>query len=600
MPACGQRWPADDNDQSRNVARVERHKLAMKQTGEPDKPDKQDLHVEPVLARRQPDASLALARILVIEDSEDIRYLLTALLQDKYEVLTAAAGNDGLRLAVLEPRPDIILLDVMMPDMDGYEVMRRLGRDVRMVDVPVIFLTALGSADDEQRGFDLGATDYVAKPISPPILLTRIKLHLERSTNARRLKSLSEQLSRYLAPQVYQSLFDGSRQAEIRTQRKKLTVFFSDIKNFTVLTAQWQPEEVTLLLNSYFAEMSQIAADYGATLDKFIGDAIVIFFGDPHTLGVREDAVQCVNMAIAMQARMGQLQARWREMGINKAFAIRIGINSGFCDVGNFGSALRMDYTIIGREVNLAARLEQSAEPGEIVISSETYALVQREIAAEARPAVQAKGFTHPIPVFVVKPGAATLDGAMDVLRCEQPELHVEINVGRMTPAQRLNAAAQLRGLLQTLEQSPAAAAKLPSTALPPIPNPAVAEAGWPLAICGLDTELGLRRAMGIKKLYVSMLTRFQDGHRDTPSKVRQALQEGDMKTAELLTHSLRGVAGQIGAIRVPVDAEVLEQAIHEAQPRKVIEGLLIPLQDSLGELMAALDKGLAAVAPVP
>lgn len=600
MPACGQRWPADDNDQSHNVARVERNRFTMKQAGEPDKPDKQDQHGGPVLARRQPDASLTQARILVIEDSEDIRYLLTALLQDKYEVLAAAAGDDGLRRAVLEPRPDIILLDVMMPDMDGYEVMRRLGRDVRTVDIPVIFLTALGSADEEQRGLDLGATDYVAKPISPPILLARIKLHLERSTNARRLKSLSEQLSRYLAPQVYQSLFDGSRQAEIRTQRKKLTVFFSDIKNFTESTAQWQPEEVTLLLNSYFAEMSQIAAEYGATLDKFIGDAIVIFFGDPHTLGIREDAMQCVNMAIAMQARMGQLQARWREMGINKTFAIRIGINSGFCDVGNFGSALRMEYTIIGREVNLAARLEQSAEPGEIVISSETYALVQREIAAEARPAVQAKGFAHPIPVFVVKPGAATLHGAMDVLRCEQPGLHVEINVGCMTPAQRLDAAAQLRGLLQTLEQSPAAAAALPPIALPPIPNPAVAEPAWPLAICGLDTELGLRRAMGMKNLYVSMLIRFQDGRRDTPSKVRQALQEGDMKTAELLTHSLRGVAGQIGAIRVPVDAEALEQAIHEAQPREVIEGLLIPLQDSLGELMAALDKGLAAVAPAP
>ena len=572
----------------------------MKQADEPDNPDEQVQHDGPNQASPAPDGVSARARILLIEDSEDIRYLLTALLQDKYEVLAAVAGDDGLRLALLEPRPDIILLDVVMPGMDGYEVLRRLGRDARTADIPVIFLTALSNADEEQRGLDLGATDYVAKPISPPILLARIKLHLERSTSARRLKSLSEQLSRYLAPQVYQSLFDGSRQAEIRTQRKKLTVFFSDIKNFTESTAQWQPEDVTLLLNSYFAEMSQIAAEYGATLDKFIGDAIVIFFGDPHTLGIREDAVQCVKMAIAMQARMGQLQARWRDMGINKAFAIRIGINSGFCDVGNFGSALRMEYTIIGREVNLAARLEQSAEPGEIVISSETYALVQREIAAEARPAVQAKGFAHPIPVYAVRPGAATLPGAMDVLRCEQPGLHVEIDMARMTPAQRLDAAAQLRGLLQTLEQSPAAATALPPTALPPIPNPAVAEPDWPLAMCGLDTELGLRRAMGMKNLYVSMLIRFQEGRRDMPAKVRQALQEGDMKTAELLTHSLRGVAGQIGAIRVPGDAEALEQAIHEAQPREVIEGLLIPLQESLGELMDALDKGLAAVAPAP
>ncbi|MDP1954904.1 MAG: adenylate/guanylate cyclase domain-containing protein [Polaromonas sp.] len=565
----------------------------MNQAGEPDASDKQgppDGTVEP-LERREG----ARARVLVIEDSEDIRYLLAALLQDKYEVLAAAAGDEGLRLAMREPRPDIILLDVMMPDMDGYEVLEHLGRDARTADIPVIFLTALGSVDEEERGLDLGATDYVAKPISPPILLARIKLHLERSINARRLKDLSEQLSRYLAPQVYQSLFDGSRQAEIRTQRKKLTVFFSDIKNFTESTAQWQPEEVTLLLNSYFAEMSQIAAEYGATLDKFIGDAIVIFFGDPHTLGVREDAVQCVNMAIAMQLRMGQLQARWREMGINKAFEIRIGINSGFCDVGNFGSALRMEYTIIGREVNLAARLEQAAEPGEILISSETYALVQREIAAEARPAIQAKGFAHPIPVYVVRPGASTSPGAEDVLRCEQAGMHVEIDMARMTPAQRLDAAAQLRGLLQTLEQAPAAAAALPAAA-----KPAAGEPAWPLVIFGLDTELGLRRAMGVKTLYVSMLTRFQEGRRDTPAKVRQALHDGDTKTAELLVHSLRGVAGQIGAVRVPLDAGALEQAIHEAQPREVIEGLLMPLEDSLGELMAALDAGLATVTPAP
>ena len=564
------------------------------EAGEADKPDKQNQQSGAVLPVQRRVDALAKARILVIEDSEDIRYLLTALLQDRYEVLAAAAGDIGLRLARLEPRPDIILLDVVMPVMDGYEVLGHLGRDARTADIPVIFLTALDSVDEEHRGLDLGATDYVAKPISPPILLARIKLHLERSTNARRLKDLSEQLSRYLAPQVYQSLFDGSRQAEIRTQRKKLSVFFSDIKNFTESTAQWQPEEVTLLLNSYFAEMSQIAAEYGATLDKFIGDAIVIFFGDPHTLGVREDAVQCVNMAIAMQVRMGQLQARWREMGINKAFEIRIGINSGFCDVGNFGSALRMEYTIIGREVNLAARLEQAAEPGEILISSETYALVQHDVTAEARPPVQAKGFSHPISVYVVRPDAATSQGAAQVLRCAQPGVQVEIDMARLTTAQRLNTAAQLRGMIQALEQAAAPAA------LSPTIKPDSTETSWPLLLAGLDTELGLRRAMGVKSLYVSMLTRFREGRRDTPAMIRAALEAGDLKAAELLIHSLRGLAGQIGATRVPLDAGILEQAIHDAQPRKVIEALFVPLQDSLGELIDALDMGLAAAAPAP
>ena len=519
-------------------------------------------------------------RILVIEDSEDIRYLLTALLQDSYEVMAAADGEAGLDMARSAGRPDIILLDVVMPDMDGYEVLARLGRDPRTADIPVIFLTALGSEDEEHRGLDLGATDYVTKPISPPVLLARLKLHLERSANARRLKVLSEQLSRYLAPQVYQSLFDGSRQAEIRTQRKKLTVFFSDIKNFTESTAQWQPEEVTLLLNSYFAEMSQIAAEYGATLDKFIGDAIVIFFGDPHTLGVREDAVQCVRMAIAMQKRMEGLRARWRDMGIHRNFEIRIGINSGFCDVGNFGSSLRMEYTIIGREVNLAARLEQAAEPGEILISSETHALVQGQVQADARDAIVVKGFAQPIPVHVVRPETTGLPADPAVIRCDRPGLHLEIDAGRLTAAQKAEAVSELRKALARLEATAAGEAQADA---------------WPTAIEGLDLALGLRRAMGVKALYFSMLGRFLEGRRDTPGRLREALDAGDLKEAELLVHSLRGLSAQIGATQVPAHAQALEQALHGEQPRAALDVLLQRLEASLGELTAALEAGLPA-----
>jgi adenylate cyclase len=536
-------------------------------------------------------ASMPRPRILVVEDTEDIRYFLKALLEEKYEVLSAASGEEGLAHAVSDPPPDLILLDVLMPDMDGYQVLDRLGADSRTADIPVIFLTALSSVEEEQRGLDLGATDYVAKPISPPILLARVRLHLERSANARRLKNLSQKLSRYLAPQVYQSLFDGSRQAEIQTQRKKLTVFFSDIKNFTASTAQWQPEEVTLLLNSYFGEMSQIAAEYGATLDKFIGDAIVIFFGDPHSLGVRQDAIQCVRMAVAMQRRMTELQARWRGMGINKTFEIRVGINSGYCDVGNFGSALRMEYTIIGREVNLAARLEQAAEPGEILISSETHALVQGEIQADARDPVMAKGFPEPIPVYAVHLTGASPSADAALIQCRRPGMHLEIDVARLTAADRLDAAAQLRGALERLEAVEVADAVIAE----PIAIAPAQGFTFPVVIAGLDTELGLRRAMGVKNLYLSMLTRFLEGRRETPAKIREALQAGDLKTAELLTHSLRGVAGQIGAIRVPLDAGALEQAIHETQPQHVIEGLLSHLQDSLGELTDSLAEGLKA-----
>ena len=564
-------------------------------------------------------------RILVVDDTADVRFFLVALLQDAYEVEAAESGEEGLQVAMSDRRPEIILLDVMMPGMDGYEVMRRLARDPRTADIPVIFLTALSSVEEEQFGLDLGATDYIAKPISPPVLLARVRMHLERSANAKRLKTLSEQLSRYLAPQVYQSLFDGSRQAEIQTQRKRLTVFFSDIKNFTASTAQWQPEEVTFLLNSYFEEMSQIAAEYGATLDKFIGDAIVIFFGDPHTLGPRQDAVQCVKMAIAMQERMAELRQRWKAMGIPKAFEIRIGINSGFCDVGNFGSNLRMDYTIIGREVNLAARLEQAAEPGGILISRDTHDLVQGDIEVEEREPVIAKGFVEPITVYAVRKTPAPSTAAAGVIQCDRPGLRLELDPGRLTPAQRADAAAELRRALESLEPSPEAGGNARALAPAPVPAPAQApaaatEAGTPASrlaavqaadaagagdevlpdsIEGLNLAVGLSRAMNMKGFYISMLRRFMDGRADTPVRIREALEAGDMKAAELLSHSLRGVAAQIGATQLPQDAEALEQALRDNSPRAGIDELLLRMEASLAELMEALRSALPPPEPV-
>jgi adenylate cyclase len=382
-------------------------------------------------------------RLLIVDDTPDNLFLMGALLEDRYAVMTAENGEVAVAIAGSATPPELILLDIMMPGMDGYEVMRRLRRNPATAAIPVIFLTALTSIDEEQFGLDLGAVDYITKPISPPVVLARVNAHLERSSNARRLEALSHKLGRYLAPQVYRSLFDGSRDAEIKTQRKKLTVFFSDIKDFTASTAKWQPEEITFLLNSYFSEMSKIAHEYGGTLDKFIGDAMVIFFGDPDTRGVREDALQCVKMALAMQKRMGELQALWRHMGADKAFQVRMGINTGYCDVGNFGSDLRMDYTIIGSEVNLAARLEQAAEPGSILISRETWELVQGEIVAEARAPVIAKGFAQPIEVHTVRGEAEATPTTRKVFQWERLGMRVLVDLDRLPPAERAAAMEQ-------------------------------------------------------------------------------------------------------------------------------------------------------------
>ncbi|MBI2768730.1 MAG: response regulator [Burkholderiales bacterium] len=390
------------------------------------------------------------ARILVVDDTPDNLYLMGALLEDDYQVATACCGADALAMAGSETPPELILLDIMMPGMDGYEVLRQLRQNITTADIPVIFLTALTSIEEEQFGLDLGAVDYITKPISPPVVLARVHAHLERAASVRGLKALSGKLSRYLAPQVCKSLLDGSRDAEIRTQRKKLTVFFSDIKDFTASTAKWQPEDITSLLNNYFSEMSRIAEEYGGTLDKFIGDAMVIFFGDPESRGVKEDALQCVKMALAMQRRMAELQVLWRQTGSGKSFQIRVGVNTGYCDVGNFGSDVRMDYTIIGPEVNLAARLEQAADPGGVLISAGTYALVHDEIDADPCEPVIAKGFADPIPVYSVR-GETAAPADAKVLHWERLGMRVLIDLDRLPTAERAAAALQLREMADRL-----------------------------------------------------------------------------------------------------------------------------------------------------
>jgi len=227
-------------------------------------------------------------------------------------------------------------------------------------------------------------------------------------------------------------------------------VFFSDIKDFTSATAKWQPEEIRFLLNSYFSEMSKIADEYGGTLDKFIGDAMVVFFGDPETRGIHEDALQCVRMAIAMQRRMAELRVLWREMGSDKSFQVRMGINTGYCDVGNFGSDLRMDYTIIGSEVNLAQRLEQAADPGGILISRPTWSLVKGEIASTEHEPVVVKGFPEPIQAYAVQAETETPQ-MRKVFQWERLGMRVLIDLDRLPDAERAAAAVELRQMADRL-----------------------------------------------------------------------------------------------------------------------------------------------------
>jgi PAS domain S-box-containing protein len=224
----------------------------------------------------------------------------------------------------------------------------------------------------------------------------------ERVNAQKNIEVLTSKLSKYLSPQVYQSIFSGKKNAIIEASRKKLTVFFSDIKGFTEITDRLEPEVLSALLNNYLNEMSKIALKYGGTIDKFIGDAILIFFGDPETKGEKEDAIACVSMAIEMRKRMQYLRAQWENQGISNPLEIRIGINTGYCNVGNFGSEDKLDYTIIGGEVNLASRLESNAKTGEILVSHETFAFIKEYITCEKKEEINVKGIGHKIQTYQV------------------------------------------------------------------------------------------------------------------------------------------------------------------------------------------------------
>uniref|UniRef100_UPI0030DC402C adenylate/guanylate cyclase domain-containing protein n=1 Tax=uncultured Marinobacter sp. TaxID=187379 RepID=UPI0030DC402C len=213
---------------------------------------------------------------------------------------------------------------------------------------------------------------------------------------------LSDKLSKYLSPQVWQSIFTGERDVRLETRRKKLTVFFSDIKGFTELSEEMEPEALTEVLNTYFNEMSEVALRYGGTIDKFVGDSIMIFFGDPSSKGQKEDSLACVSMAIDMRKHMKIMRQRWRSQGIRTPLEIRMGISSGYVTVGNFGAENRMDYTIIGKEVNLASRLEALAEPGEILVSYETFSLIKERIMCRDKGEITVKGFGKPVSIYEV------------------------------------------------------------------------------------------------------------------------------------------------------------------------------------------------------
>lgn len=404
-------------------------------------------------------------RLLYIEDDAGLAALVKRDMERRgWVVELAHDGVAGLaRLA--QGGIDVVALDHYMAGQDGLTTLAEMRKMLQ--PPPVVYVTGTDDSKVAVAALKAGAADYVFKDVREDFftllhaaLTAALELQTMRqareaaeaevSRKNKELEALSRKLAKYLSPQIYNSIFTGAQSVEIASNRKKLTVFFSDIADFTGTTEKLESEELTQLLNRYLTEMARIALEFGATIDKYIGDAVLAFFGDPESKGVKQDARACVRMAIAMQRRMRELQAEWQELGAVEPLQMRIGINTGFCTVGNFGSEDRMDYTIIGSMVNLASRLQSQVDPGGILIGYETFALVKDDVATEEQSAVTVKGLAEPIRCYKVLGIYDELVRQGSVIREEEDGLRLLLDLKKQD---RAHAIEVLESVLTRLKQ---------------------------------------------------------------------------------------------------------------------------------------------------
>ncbi len=278
------------------------------------------------------------------------------------------------------------------------------------------------------------------------------KLNAEVESKNEQLQALSNKLAKYLSRQVYTNIFEGKKDVKIESYRKKLTIFFSDIQGFTELTDRVESEVLTSVLNKYLNEMSKIALDHGGTIDKYIGDAIMIFFGDPESLGEKEDAIACIKMAITMKKKLRKMRREWDVLGISTPLRVRMGVNTGFCTVGNFGSEERLDYTIVGGAVNLASRLETAACVDQILISEDTCSLIKDVVRCEPNEKITVKGIAYPIKTYTVLDLIETIQEEQEHIRAQLKGFKLSIDFQKLNYNDKLYAREMLEKAMSQLE----------------------------------------------------------------------------------------------------------------------------------------------------
>ena len=353
------------------------------------------------------------AKILVVDDTANNVKLLKDLLTMKgYAVVTASSGAEGLE-QIDKERPDLVLLDVMMPGMNGYDVCRKIRENPATVILPVVMVTALDPGPERIKGLEAGADDFLTKPINQPELLARVRsllrikqfwdqisemnrtLEQRVSDQVAQLERMAR-LKRFFSPHLAELIVGGGAEDPLKSHRRDITVVFLDLRGFTAFAETAEPEEVMSVLREYHAEMGRLVVAHEGTLERFTGDGMMVFFNDP--VPVPNPGERAVRMALAMRERGDELQLRWRKRGVD--LGLGMGIAQGYATIGAIGFEGRVDYGAIGTVTNLAARLCGEARPGQILVPQRLLATVEDLVTAEPVGDLALKGFTRHVEAF--------------------------------------------------------------------------------------------------------------------------------------------------------------------------------------------------------
>ncbi|MGE5114915.1 MAG: response regulator [Betaproteobacteria bacterium] len=359
-------------------------------------------------------------KILVVDDvAKNVKLLADVLGVKGYATVTAASGAEALA-AIEAEAPDLVLLDVMMPGMSGYEVCQAVRADPRHAMLPIVLVTALDPAAERVKGLEAGADDFLTKPVNQAELLARVRSLLRiktlydevqrqkaelaewnRSLEQRVAEGVRElervgRLKRFFSPQLAEAIVGGGADDPLKSHRREITVVFLDLRGFTAFTETADPEEVMGVLAEYHAAMGRLILDHEGTLERFTGDGIMVFFNDPQP--VPDPAQRAARMALAMQREVARLAAGWSKRGYD--LGMGVGIAQGFATLGGIGFPGRIDYGAIGTVTNLAARLCGEARAGEVLVAQRVMAELEGDFAAESAGELRLRGFHRPLPAY--------------------------------------------------------------------------------------------------------------------------------------------------------------------------------------------------------